>query len=748
MNRLTTTARILAVAAGLALASPATAQDASRPPRTVTTAAPTSPREEAVRTMPTYDAFGAGATASTAESSERISRDFSSMAELGARRIGSVPVWPRGDLSLAGIRIMPYLRTGLEWESNFYRTSSRGARTSAEANDSAWTHSNSAGVLADTALAGGRLRLFASMEAEWNLRYDNGDGRIDTKTGQLVGDEKADTFEFDGLLGASYRWQSGVYVRGGLGYQRRAEPIDVDPRPDFFTREFQRTNRRSFLVWGLDRDILFGSKFRFEGGVSTRDAIGRERGLDSMDRTETTYYLKASYPFLRETTRLFGRARYRQDERESKRINDGGVYGFDAGLEGTIPISEGESRGLRGQVYVGFDHALYEDETYTEGANLVTRDENSEASNVAFGAALQYRMSRKSTWDLRLLRQNQFSYHGNYQITNRADLSFNHQLTPVLNGRIEGFYEYDQYAGRISQESRPTFPGDPRIPRTDKYPGAVRFGGGFGLRYRLNDWADLDGSYSWERKNHRFSGFSNHAANVGITVYLSGLRARARTDTDVGTIAPATYSAPSVTAPVTPAPAVTAPKVTAPSVTAPTVTAPAVTAPTVTAPTVTAPTVKPPTVTAPTVTAPAVRAPSVSIPGFDVRTSGSARIDGGSASGAGKVIRIADASGRAAIDLPGGASVELSGPAVLQVVEISATGSRVQLVAGTARVRAGGVAVEIQTPAGPSLVLQNASATAQAGTDGVSFQKTAGDYARVHDGGTATDLGASPWKKR
>lgn len=684
MSRATTAIRALAIATGLAVAVPALAQDGTRVSRTVTTAAPTAPasaRDDAAKTMPTYEAFGSGDTESTSETFFRLSRDFASMSEIGTRRLGAVPVWPRGDMKFGPFRILPYVREGAEWVSNFYRVNRTGDYGSGNANDASFTHTNQVGAMADTTLAGGRLRLAASIDAEWDVRYDDGNDDRGVFPGTPIrkDEEKADTFEFDGQLGASYRWPAGLYVRGGVAYERRADPIDVE-----VTREFQRTNRRSFLTWGLDRDILFGSKFRFEMGATVRDTIGRETGLEDMDRTETTYYFKASYPFLRETTRLFGRARWRQDERESNRINDGDTIGFDAGIEGSIPLREGEYRGLRGQVSVGFDSALYEDQNFQNGSATVIRDENRRNTNLAVSAALQYMASRKSTFDLRYLRTNQFSFHGNYQVTDRFDFTFSHNLTQTLTGRVQTFFEYSDPAGRTAQQVV-GFPDS-----SSDYPNTTRFGAGLGVRYKLNEWLDADASYDWERRNNRISGFVNHRVTAGLTLYLSGLKARPRDDG--GMPVSSSYSAPSPTYARSSGPAA----------------------------------------------APAV---SAAAPVTDKMT-----ISGGSLTDGGKVLRVTGAGERATITLPGGSTVEVTGPAVVQIVEVGAAGSRIQLVSGAASARVGASALEIQSGTGASLVLQNAAASATVGAGRVSFTKTAGDYAKVYDAGKVSDLSGT-WSK-
>jgi len=296
------------------------------------------------------------------------------------------------------------------------------------------------------------------------------------------------------------------------------DPIDIEQ-----TGEFPRHNHRPFVVVGMNKDIFFGSKARMEAGANMRDVVAEESDTDDVDRTEMEYYLKISYPAWKDTTRLFVRGRYRQDERESDQINDGGVYGFDFGMEGTIPFAEGESRGLRGQISLGFDAASYEDENFGNQDDLI-RDENSENTSLAVNALIQYRMSPRSMVDLRYIRSNEFSFHGNYQIIDRFDLTFTRQINRNLTGRLGTFWEHGDPSGRLSPQSE-TVGTD----TTSEYPETTRFGGGLGLRYAITDYADFDWYYNYERNNSRVSGFANHEVGIGVTFYLNALRPRRNT---------------------------------------------------------------------------------------------------------------------------------------------------------------------------------------------------------------------------
>ena len=133
-------------------------------------------------------------------------------------------------------------------------------------------------------------------------------------------------------------------------------------------------------------------------------------------------------------------------------------------------------------------------------------------------------------------------------------------------------------------------------------------------------------------------------------------------------------------------------------------------------------------------------------------TSGSVTVrSAGATSAAGPDTRlkpgdaIAVAAGaRATVRFEDGSTVDLVGPAEMSFIQLENGGRRVRLDSGTiARADVRGVALEVQTPGGPSLVLQNAQATASVSGSTSTFAKTGGDYAKVWSNGAFTDLGAS-----
>ena len=91
-------------------------------------------------------------------------------------------------------------------------------------------------------------------------------------------------------------------------------------------------------------------------------------------------------------------------------------------------------------------------------------------------------------------------------------------ITPRLAGKVSSFFEYDDPSGRLAQQAQ----GSQDL--TGPYPNTTRFGAGAGLRYALNEWADLDLNVEWERRNGRISGFVNHRATLGATIYLNALK--------------------------------------------------------------------------------------------------------------------------------------------------------------------------------------------------------------------------------
>lgn len=465
-------------------------------------------REDGVETVPAWEAFGSGDQEVLEETFFRLSQDFVATTEIGTRRLGAVPVWPRGELKVGPVRILPYLRESLEYETNVYRRPATGAGTGfgsrgGRKHGYAWI--NQAGLLADTGMMGGRLRIALTADARWEQNFKS---------------SQPDVFQLDSQLGATYRWANGAWVRGGMAYNRRSDPIEIE----LASNEFKRTNHNFFITAGFDKDIFFGSKAKMEVGMNVRDVRPNSPTYKAVDRTETTFHAKVSYPFWKQTTQVFVQGSYRVENRQSSSLNDGNVFSLDAGLQGNIPILSGQNRGIRGTLSFGFDHARYEDNSFTRGGRtFVNTDDTTQNTNLSIKGALQYVITNRSTVDLRLLRTNQFSTFGNYQILDRADLTYTRTITPRLTGRFAAFIEHTDPSGKDPPN---VIPGD-----TSQGPNRnmSRGGVGLGARYKVNEWLDADMSWDYERRNaQQDRRYTDHRITLGLTFYLSAIRPKPR----------------------------------------------------------------------------------------------------------------------------------------------------------------------------------------------------------------------------
>ena len=473
-------------------------------------AAAESARAEALNQIPTWAPYGTDNPDNLEETFFRLQRAFVLQAETGARELGSVPFWPRGSVKFGSVRILPYLRQAAQWESNFFRineTPARGAHPNAaprsRGRDGAITHTNQIGALADTVMDGGRLRLSGSIDSRWDLRYASED-------------HHKDDWDFDGQLGAAYDITRDIHTSIGYRWERRSDPIETN-----VSRRFQRTNQQA--IWDISHDNLGvkGLKGRF--GIAARDVdASKQNATDREDRTELTYTARLSYPFWRDTTDLFIQGRYREEQRESDEINDGNTISMDFGVAGAIPLARNEYGGVRGELSLGFDHSGYENDTFNRGTQVLIRDADDEDTSLAVRGRLQYIMSPRTTWDLSLFRGNQFSNHGNYQITTRSELSFTHNASCNLVSRISALWENVDPSGRTSPKSALT--GNTGIRESERYEDWDRFGLGLGLRYPIEEWLDIDGTVDMERKNsYPERSYTNYRAVVGLTFYMAGL---------------------------------------------------------------------------------------------------------------------------------------------------------------------------------------------------------------------------------
>jgi hypothetical protein len=492
---------------------PAAKQDATTKPDAATPTdeeAERRARAEAVAALPTWESYGAGGEAGMEETFFRLARDFVMTSDEGIHPLGHVPVWPRGEFKIAGIRVLPFVREGVVWDYNYYRQPETGDFAGDNGRKPQWTHQNEIGAMGDLSLMGGRLGIASTVDSIWNVRYGH--------------DAPKDTWDFEGQIGATYRWPSGVWIAGGYRYNRTHDPDDLPVSPK---TDFGRTTNGAFFNLGFDRDIFFGTKLQFEFGVQTNNERADDQIYSDLNRTETTVFGKASYPFLgRNTCRAFLLLSETLNQRDSEAINNGNTLNVSFGVEGSIPLREGEYRGLRGQVSLGFQSGHYEDNTYTQGSQTFVQDKNSYDTTLMAIVALQYVMSPRTTLDLRYTHDVEFSFYGNYQEVDRIEFSATHTFTRQLVGRADVYYEHENPSGYSPQQPLNG------IDLSKPAPNVNREGGGVGLRYAVNEWCDLDLSVNAENRNDHENSFRNYEGVFGVTFYLNAIKRNPRVGPD------------------------------------------------------------------------------------------------------------------------------------------------------------------------------------------------------------------------
>jgi hypothetical protein len=126
--------------------------------------------------------------------------------------------------------------------------------------------------------------------------------------------------------------------------------------------------------------------------------------------------------------------------------------------------------------------------------------------------------------DLRYLHGTEFSFYGNYQVVDRVDLTFSHNFSRQLTGRIGAFFEHTEPSGDDPNQT---------IPPNNYYRQAgneTREGVGVGARYAINEWMDVDASTDVENRNdHGDKSYRSYTAVLGLTFYLNALTPKVRT---------------------------------------------------------------------------------------------------------------------------------------------------------------------------------------------------------------------------
>lgn len=438
------------------------------------------PAEEAgVREVPTYEEpmeqpEDEGSPQDTFYS---LAEDYIFLSEIGGRRPGRVPVWPRGAFHLGPVQIFPYLEGRIGWTNNVYDT---------EAERESFFVTEGGGVAGQYAFLGGRAKLTFGGDYR---HFDYFSGEEDSYSEWTAG------------LGASYVFPMGLWIKGGIKWEHLVDPVDIQ-----FAGRLERDQVYPYINVGLDN--AFGNKINVEVGVQYFDAQYAGRSFDTGDRETWNGWVKVSYPFFKDTTRIYVRYDYFRSKRQSDRLNDlQDGHEVTGGLEGTFPITRSER--LKGDIGIGYRRDLYGDpRNYVVGTETLQTDNDSRRGVITVHASLRYLIGAKTSADLRLLRTLDFSPSANYQVINRADLSVTHNCLRNLVSRIGTFIEYSDQSDR--QDSY------------DRGGNFTRFGVGIGSRYLLLDNADLDLSVDWSKRNTSREGYDTDvfSASLGFTYYF------------------------------------------------------------------------------------------------------------------------------------------------------------------------------------------------------------------------------------
>lgn len=438
------------------------------------------PEEESgMREAPTYEEpmDSTGEEASPQDTFYALAQDYIFLSEIGGRRPGQVPVWPRGAMHLGPVQIFPYLEGRVGWTNNVYDS---------EAEKRSFFATEGGGIAGKYSFLGGRASL--SFGGDYR-HFDYFSGQSDSYSEWTAG------------LGASYSFPFGLWVKAGVKWEHLVNPVDIQ-----YAGRLERDQIYPYVNVGLDN--AFGNKINIEVGVQYFDAQFKNSAFDTGDRETWNGWVRASYPFYRDTTRLFVQYDYFRSNRQSNRLNDlNGGHELSGGIEGTFPITKSER--LKGEIGVGYRRDLYgSPHNIYIGTETLQTDNDSRRGVVTVHAALQYLIGAKTSADLRLLRTLAFSPSANYQVINRADLSLTHNCMQNLVSRIGTFIEYSDQS-------------DPQGSYT-KGGNFTRFGVGIGSRYLLLDNCDLDFSIDWSKRNTSRSGYGTEVftASLGFTYYF------------------------------------------------------------------------------------------------------------------------------------------------------------------------------------------------------------------------------------
>ncbi len=480
------TSSLLILAGVLLAASPAFAEKPEKPEKPKASAAPAAaaqPAEtaaggsaemkEAIQQAAPYEEGGAFGEAYLEEQSQeaflRLAEDFIYTTEIGTRSVGSVPVWPRGALKLGPLYVFPYLLGQLSWTNNVFDQ---------ENDRSSWYFTEGGGFTGQYPFLGGKGNV--SFGADYrHLDYLN-----------------RDLSYSEWVLGAGlgYRFAMGLWMKGGVKWERLVDPIGIE-----FAGKLRRDQFSPYFDMGMDN--VLGNKFNVEAGFDAHTADFDGREFKTGEYVEYDAHLKVSYPFVKNTSRVYVRYDYIWRDADSSRINDlSGGHALNAGIEGKIPLTESER--LLGFLEVGYRRDLFDSpRTLRIGSARIGTDDDRRRGGIVGGVGLRYLVGPRTSAELRLNRNLQFSTRSNYQMNERVDLGVTHNLLDRVVTRVGAYLEHSDPSQGASMS---------------------RWGVGAGARYVLMDQIDLDLALDYGRRNTSREGYDSDTftGTFGVTVYF------------------------------------------------------------------------------------------------------------------------------------------------------------------------------------------------------------------------------------
>jgi hypothetical protein len=294
-----------------------------------------------------------------------------------------------------------------------------------------------------------------------------------------------------GGVHVGFQTAMGFWFKTGIKYEHLEQPVGVE-----FNDRQERDQYYPFIDFGFAN--AFGNRLNIDFGFNYYNNDFADSAYETAQYQESMAYVKVSYPFVKDSSRLYLRYEYRWDNRDSSYQNDlehGST--LVGGVEGAIPFTQSEK--LIGFLEVGYSNGFWggsEDVTH----NIQTDDDDT-AGSAVIRARLRYLAGPRTSVDLSARKGLDFSARGNYQDRWFADFNVTHNMLRGLVLRLGANFEHS----------------DPSQGRT-----ITRFGFGLGARYLLTDNFDVFTDVSWTKRNTGREGWDTDwlVATLGITMYF------------------------------------------------------------------------------------------------------------------------------------------------------------------------------------------------------------------------------------